>query len=274
MTASNPAIPDRTPNASLARGLTLLRFLTTAGQNESILRYRDLKSVLPGITDATLSRLLSDLETLGYVEKDGTSGYRPGKMLHAWMRDINRHPEALRDRMRTAVNRLIDETGESAALASLHGDRILIEYSKTAACEGSVRIIETGATLHFEPDHAGALAILESLDPDQQHTLIRGPRSRFQSGDTLAKAAAAFRREGSLWWDSSRIRPGICRIALPLRFNDWHGCLFLCLTQVQAETCSEHLLTALKRARDSITSTDLSSKRSQVSPTAPASDSL
>ena len=166
---------------SLQRGLAVLDLLIRSGTGR--MRYSEMKAALPGVQDSTLARLLKSLEALGYVERLADAGYRLSSRVFEWGPYLNRARPAFADLARIEVERLAVEGGESACLVVLENDRIAV--CESLSVEGGIRVISAGDTLHFEPDHAGAVAVLSLLSAGERERLLAGPFSRFPAGENF-----------------------------------------------------------------------------------------
>lgn len=231
----------------LVRGLRLIRHLLLAGQP---VRFKDLRPVLPGVPDSTLTRLLKSLEEHGYLVSHPRDGYSPGPELAEWQRSLRETRPSRSEMLARTVTRLAGRTNESAAFALLEGDHISISASRTVF--GAVSVIPAGSVLHFEADHAAALAILSQLSGTERRRHLRGPTSRIADEATCRQATEACSLGDGLYMDASRERPGICRLAAALPVDGQPGALFLCLTRQRAEEAREALLALLREERDAL----------------------
>ncbi|MBC2596150.1 helix-turn-helix domain-containing protein [Ruficoccus amylovorans] len=223
---------------SLQRGLAVLDLLIRSGAGR--MRYSEMKTALPGVQDSTLARLLKSLEALGYVERLADAGYRLSSRVFGWGPYLNRARPAFADLARIEVERLAAEGGESACLIVLEEDRLAVRESLSV--EGGISVIRAGDTLYFEPDHAGAVAVLSLLSAGEQKRLLAGPFSRFSDGESLADSLRTMSADGDIsapggmLLDESSVRPGVCRLAKPFHCGETLGCVFYCLTLDAART--------------------------------------
>jgi hypothetical protein len=266
---------------ALDRGLTLVEHLVL---NPAPKRYGDLKRLLGGIPDASLNRLLASLVASGYIAKDREQGYIPAPRVAAWFGVVAADRD-MADLARIAVGRAAEAARESAAFALLQGEAIRILASENYP--NSVTVIGEGQTLHFEADHAGALAVLslalETNGPDAVAGLLSAETSRIGSLAELEAAFGQYSLESTLspagqkaYADESRARHGVSRIALPVRLvyaepaepaapsagpkthsagsrAEWGvklGALFLCLPTVRLRGKESELLAVLERAAE------------------------
>ncbi len=235
--------------SSLIRGLKLLEHLSSAVEP---VRFSDLRDVLSGATDATLSRLLQMLEGAGYVERREREGYVAGPSLECWMRQCQAKEPDFGQLCERSVQQLSMSTNESAGFVLLEVDHLSLLASCTA--EGAVSIAPAGSVFHIEADHAASLAVLSALTKKHVRQLIRGPYSRIASVEDWSEAdqVSAVSNDPPIYLDRSRQRPGICRMATPVQVGERIGALFLCLTVEQARTHQERLQVALVKARDGL----------------------
>jgi DNA-binding IclR family transcriptional regulator len=232
--SSKPSLP------ALDRGLAILDLLIRAGGGP--LRFGELRAHLSGVQDSTLARILKSLEGYGYIERDADTGYRLSTRVLGWRAYLNGARPALADLARREVDRLAREGHESACIAMLGEEKIEVLCSHSV--KDGIRIIQPGDTLHFEPDHAGSLSILEQLPPDERERYLAGPFSRFDTGVSVETCLAKTRRCGPALIDHSQARPGICRLARAFRHNGQLGTVFFGLTE-QALSHEQLRLTSL-----------------------------
>jgi DNA-binding IclR family transcriptional regulator len=248
------AAPRNLSSSTLLRGLKVLEQISLAGEP---VRFSDLRQTLPGATDATLSRLLQTLEAADYVRRSGKVGYIRGPALQNWIQLCGTGSGGFQNLAKNTVRHLCRVSDESTALVTFANERLTVVASQVA--EGAVSIIHPGHTLHFEGDHAGALAVLSLMDPAERRRMIESPLSTIPSVTELDESLARYRSSQSpeILRDHSLARPGICRIATPFQTGPHRGSLFLCLTETQADenfseltqqllASKEHLLAASK----------------------------
>jgi len=224
--------------------LKLLRHISSA---EGPVRFSELREVLGGIQDSTLSRTLQNLEADGYLERDGKAGYRAGRALESWIRESSSAPRTRFQLFNETVERLVRETNESAGIVSLEQEERLVAVASQSA-PGGIWILEAGSILHFEPDHAAALAVLEQLPRSIVSGLLRGPFSRIDGPGDLKKAMLGLKRIDGCLTDHSEIRPGVSRIARSLEVGGSYVALFLCTTTEMIRTKGTLLAAALNSA--------------------------
>ncbi|MGE9293146.1 MAG: helix-turn-helix domain-containing protein [Puniceicoccales bacterium] len=237
---SKPGLP------ALDRGLALLDHLIRSGGGP--LRFGELREALPGVQDSTLTRILKALEGYGYLERDANTGYRITQQVRAWGPYLSAARPTLADTAQRVLDQLTQEAHESACITLLGEDRINALCSRSV--EGGIRILGTGQLLHFEPDHAGALAILEQLPSAERQRHLDGPHCTFGEGDNFETSLSAARGPGNVLIDTSRSRPGVCRMAIAYRHGEQLGSVFFCLTQEACESKRGQLTRLLESARD------------------------
>jgi IclR family acetate operon transcriptional repressor len=153
-------------NRSVERVISILNVLQ---ESSSGMTLAQISSTVK-LAKASAFRYLWTLEKHRYVERDGGSGsYRLGL---GFVGMQSRHLEVLRERARSSLERLRDETGESANLGMLDGDQI--RYLDVAESKRWVRMATRSG--HRDPLHCTALgkAIAAQL-PEAQ---VRGILSR------------------------------------------------------------------------------------------------
>lgn len=232
------------PDSALIRGLRLLEHILQAG---GPVRFSELRDALPGVPDSTLARLLRSLEEHGYIVSVSKSGYTPGPQMGAFLSAATRRGISPPEAVEQAVRELCRRTNESAAFVKLETDHLSVLFSLTVS--GAVSVLPPGGLLHFEADHAAALAVLQLLPARARKRLLASRYSRIPSPKDYTCALAASRRPDGSFLDHSTERPGICRMAVPVRYGDLIGALFLCLTEQHAGKSADSLAAALADCR-------------------------
>lgn len=228
------------PNAALARGLKVLEYVSLqAGP----VRYSAISAQLSGINDSTLSRLLRSLESLGYLIRE-TDGYTLGAAWKRWQTLLQSKPLNDAEVFERMVLDLVCRTNESAGVALLMEDRLVVVASRTAR-EG-VSIIGEGDVLHFEADHAASMAVLDSLPESARLACLDSPYSRMADRDAYVAGREALHEENGVFLDRSLTRPGICRMAVCFERGAVYGSLFLCMTRERAEAGFSELAACLR----------------------------
>ena len=219
-------------SSTLLRGLTLLQRVSLADRP---IRFSELREILPGATDTTISRLLQVLESEGYLKRAETSGYEPGDTFLSWIREVSDEDESFQSVAEKIVRKLCRASNESTAIAVFEGNRLRVVASETA--EGAISVIRPNETLHFEGDHAGSLAALSLLTKPEQNDCIGDRYSRIGNAEELENSLSMTSEAtpGPIFRDHSLSRPGICRIACPFQAGTKRGSLFFCLTETQAD---------------------------------------
>lgn len=237
------------PGKTLARGLRLLEQVSSSAEP---VRFSELRELLDGATDATISRLLQSLESEGYVERVGKAGYAPGPRFEMWMNRRHQTDLDFPQTCRRLVIQLSQRSNESAAIIAFQAGRLTTVASHTA--EGAVSVLDIGQTLYYERDHAAALAFIDSQRTATRKQLIQSPLSRIRSLEELRRAIRTSIRtaQTKVFLDQSEARPGISRLAVPFKTQTQSGAIFLCLTTAQAKANLETLATHLQTTREQI----------------------
>jgi len=229
---------------SLSRSLAVLREVSCAGKP---VRFSEMRKTLEDLPDSTLSRLLRSLEEAGYLAREGRAGYVVGPRWAAWTSELGPLPADPLQRYRDCVKTLVRRTNESAGVALLEADRLVVMASETAS--GAVSIIPSGGILHFEADHAASLAVLALLPSTEQARLVASPYSRISGLRALARGLRSARQGPGLFLDQSCERPGICRMAVAVKTRERLLAVFLCLTEQQARSDPSFYAEALRAAK-------------------------
>lgn len=239
---------------ALDRGMAIVELIVRAGRPH---RYSEIKRALGGLSDASLNRLLASLVEAGYLGKDAEGRYAPAPRLAAWTEAL-RHRADFAAAAAEAVRAAAAETRESAAFALLEGERVTIRASENYP--NSVTVIGPGQVLHFEADHAAALAILDAVGTQRAAALIVSADSRIADAHELEAGFRLARGDG-YFADESRARAGISRLAVAWRCpvaaptddnaapadSPVAGALFLCLPTVRLRGRERALAETLTR---------------------------
>ena len=214
---------------ALDRGLTVLEHFVITGRDQ---RYSDVKRLFPGITDATLNRLLKALMASGYLEKNGSGHYCVTDKLRRWggMLDKAIPFEKL---LAAAVIELSSATRVSSSFARKVGDHL--EFAFTTNIPDSINLAPMGTLLCFESDHAASLAVISNMSEAERLVAFASSYSNIKSKDAYSVDYDKFSQDG-YFIDVSRSRPGISRMAVYIDHPLVCGALFIGST-------TEHLLT-------------------------------
>lgn len=210
---------------ALERGLTIINHMILT---QDTIKYSELKQVLPGISDASLGRLLLTLIEHDYVEKNADGEYILGEKVKSW-KTLMVGNIKFKSQCKSVVDQLVKELGESVAVAELVDNRIEIIYSCSA--QDSISIIKTGEILHFERDHAASIAILNRLSQEHQMSLISGEYSKIDNFEALRDSIqnTLFKHKSNVYYlDHSIYRKGISRLAIPFNYLDKQCVIFIC----------------------------------------------
>jgi DNA-binding IclR family transcriptional regulator len=226
---------------ALGRGLYILDQLI---RNEGPVRYNELRASLPGVQDSTLSRILKALETYGYIDRDPDNGYSTTVKVSAWSPYLRATTSDLSTLAHKEIDQLVALGEESAAVVQLVDDRILTLCSRTM--KDGIQVLSAGDPLHFEADHAGAIAILEQLNQSERKSCIKDSASELIVTKSLQQIIDSMRTDDDVLIDRSHARPGICRMAISFKHGSVLGAVFFCLTVEACQSKGAHLATLLR----------------------------
>ena len=230
---------------ALSRGLAILEHLM--GVREGC-TYTELKGALPLIPDASLMRLLQSLVASGHLTKDEARRYTLSSRAKAWEGRLAGR-KTFTESAAESVARLSRDLAESAAAALLQEGHIRILASESFP--DSITVIGKGSVLHFESDHAAALAILHAMDRAAQKRAIASEVSRIRNLAGLRKAISATHQHG-IYVDRSTVRQGVSRVAAPLRVDGAPGAVFVCLPTVRVATQIKRIRERLLTCQDQL----------------------
>ncbi|MBD3241187.1 MAG: hypothetical protein GF331_11425 [Chitinivibrionales bacterium] len=207
---------------ALDRGILLVEtVLLTQGP----LRYRELKDAVEGVGDASFNRLLTALVDNGSIARTRDGHYTRGSRLERWRSELGARM-TVDAFIETELEALSQATRESVAYGRLVDNTIRIVHS--VSCRDSITVIEPGGILHFESDHAGALAVLGQLDARRRKAAVASPRSAIATVGQLEQALEQSRK-GEVYLDRSRARVGVSRMATAVHDPNGPSALFYCL---------------------------------------------
>lgn len=225
---------------ALDRGLRILDLIVMSGR---VWKYTEFRSVFPDVAEASLNRLLKSLVSSGHLCKGVDGSYGAGEVVRNWQ-DSFLETATFAETVRTHVTRLRDQAGESAAFGMLRNGRIDIIFG--CNCPESVTVMQKGGVLHFESDHAGALAIMSQLDQKTRDECFCSQYSKISLPEELEEGLKEFGCDG-VFADRSRVRVGVSRMAVPVLSNEMIGALFICLPTAKMEQDFKRLSTCLKK---------------------------
>lgn len=235
--------PQKSTLPALDRGLHILDQLI---RSESPTRYNELKASLPGVQDSTLSRILKALESYGYIQRDADTGYSITHQVRDWSTYLNRQKPELSTLARREVDPLVKLGEESAAVVLLTDDRIVSLYSRSY--QGGIQVLGAGDVLHFEADHAAAIAVLAKLPIERRQSCLESTFSRFSKDCSFQAIETSMQQADGCFLDRSIARPGICRLAQSFQHGQQIGAVFFCLTLDALETKQSQLAQLLEKA--------------------------
>jgi len=211
----SPATTDRDKDhmGGLAKGLQLLQAFDAAHARLTVTE----AARQVGISPASARRCLLTLRGMGYVATDGKHYW----LDHGALRIGYAYASStqLPRLLQPALDALSERSRESASLAVLHGDAVLIAGRSTA--RKTLRVgLGVGSRLPLHCSAAGRSLMLHMPDAQIRELLGRGPFERFttrtltQSRDVLREIAAS-RQRGYTACDEE-IEVGVRSIAVPV----------------------------------------------------------
>ncbi|MDQ8195330.1 helix-turn-helix domain-containing protein [Coraliomargarita sp. SDUM461004] len=221
---------------ALDRGLHILDQLI---RSDAPLRYNELKASFPGIQDSTLSRILKALENYGYIERDADLGYNISCQVRAWSPYLSNQTPDFATLSREAVEQLVEHGRESAAVVQL--DQEILTTIASRSVHNGIQVLQVGDLLHYEADHAAAVAILSALPASKRQQCLHSTTSRFPADYDFERILREMRQENELLIDRSQERPGVCRIAKSFHNGEQLCAIFYCLTVEACQTKFESL---------------------------------
>ncbi|MBN1809189.1 MAG: helix-turn-helix domain-containing protein [Planctomycetes bacterium] len=215
MTASdNSSKPGRANVPALRRGMELLEFIS---RNPHGVELADMRESC-GIPIASLTRLLSELASCGYVMKSGRGIYHlTSRAFQVGTRGMGM--EALLAAARPVLMRLAAESEETAELVTLDGPALL-----WLDCVDSPRSIRLSArrgwrTLGVQ-FHGNGRAILSVLPDELVREVLRQQEEASELTADVRKALDDARTAGYAFDEGLR-RPEVTRVASPLPSGSW-----------------------------------------------------
>jgi DNA-binding IclR family transcriptional regulator len=235
---------------ALDRGLYILNQLI---RNQGPLRYNELRTQLSGIQDSTLSRTLKALENYGYVSRDADMGYSITNQVREWSPYLSQKAPDLTRLAIKEVDQLAERGQESAAAVLFTNDCLRTLCSRTI--KDGIQVLDKGDLLHFEPDHAAAIAVLASMPAQQRKDCLQGNFSLFPKNYDFEKILHSMTQNNRIVVDRSQSRPGVCRMARYFQHDEQIGAIFYCLTieacRKKQQTLSIQLIEATRRLNTS-----------------------
>lgn len=212
---------NNTITSSLGRGLALIDYIV---KNHNSYRYKDLKAIMSDIPEPSFGRLIGALVELGALAKENNR-YSAGTLTLSWKNALT--PSVFENSCEALAEEIAAESRESCAIAQLTESGIKIVGSKTHL--NSIHIISKNSLLHFESDHAGALAILDEMNPEILKEAIKSSSSAINSLREYKNGIRQFKK-GDYFLDRSLQRPGVSRMSVGFKKENRLYSLFLCST--------------------------------------------
>ena len=190
-----------------------LAFLEAVAQARRPPRLKEVAQTL-GINVTTSYHLLNTLQLAGYVTRDSDGALRIGGRTAILYQGLVRS-FALGRELGPVVAELSANTGETAYIAALNRDKVIIQ----ALVEGNQAVRVTGLYVGFsgsEHIRASGKAVLAQL-PDQQRNVVLGQCLPDASASELEAVNAQLRKVRELGWalDDGLFQDGVCCIAAP-----------------------------------------------------------
>ena len=211
------AARNRDRMGGLAKGLRLLEAFDAAHARMTVSEAARAVALTP----ASARRCLLTLCELGYLRSDGKHYW----MDHGALRVTYAYAAStqLPRLFQPALDALSERSRESASLAVLHGDRVLIAARSTA--RRTMRVgLAVGSSLPLHCSAAGRALLWDRGDAQVRALLGRGPLDRFTPRtlvtvrDVLRELAAA--RERGYTVCDEEIEAGVRSIAVPVFDRD------------------------------------------------------
>jgi DNA-binding IclR family transcriptional regulator len=128
-----------------------------------------------------------------------------------------------------------------------NGNRIAIGDSISVS--DSIKIIEPGQTLHFEDDHAGAMAIMTQFDEATLKYALNSQYSKIASKANYLEALKTIQKD-DYFLDKSLLRPGISRISVSIPTKEGAAALYICSLTPTAKQYEDKLAEALRKCKN------------------------
>lgn len=205
---------------SLTKGISIFDFVLSAGLP---VRITDVAEHFD-IDKSVAYRFLTTLERSGLLVKDPEyRSYTVGSLLHAWSRKVGDSQTQLLTRLKPLVERLASDAGQTAHIAVLNSDRVvLIEVSAADTLIGIRQKVGD-----WEPLYSSAVgkAILAWLPESERDALIENIRFVRHTANTLTtrkalRAELADARRDGVAFDRCEGNEEVCCIAAPILKSD------------------------------------------------------
>ncbi len=207
---------------ALDRGLRLLEFLFNKGGQA---RTSEIKDLLADVGDASLHRLLTAMESGGWLTRPAAGLWQLSQRPRSWASGGC----TTIDQSKHFLGLLCNQTGESGACVHLDADRLICIASHPI--ENKPSPLALGGILHWENDHAGAMAALQLASPSQQLALLKSSYSRMPADSDLEKMLSTMRfRNETLLDQSCSHRPDVRRLARAFCIGEESFAIFLVIS--------------------------------------------
>ncbi|MGL4853952.1 MAG: hypothetical protein ACRC37_01705 [Lentisphaeria bacterium] len=228
-------------NTLLNRGFELVQFILCSGQP---LRYKHIKEAFPLIGDASLSRILKTLIESEYVLQNSKKHYLIGKKLISWKFLLNEKLDSAERLIAETTSEIAQATNCSAAFIRFETDHLVFRHTKNLPENWSLS--EDGSALHFEDDHAAALAWMDNTDDNFVTSILCG--SKFNTLNEITKPVEAINnsKNDGYYTDKSRKRLGLSRCAVWFSKGSIEGVFIIGLSSEELRQKERQLSEILK----------------------------
>lgn len=174
-----------------------------------------------GLAPSTTTRTLGILGDLGMVERTVDGAARPGTALATLTHQVEQSPASLRDRLRPLAVDLMNEFGESAAIAIDDGDGAL--YIVSSRVDGALQVPDPAGDRHAFHLVAPGIVAMAHWDNARLETYLAEPvagATRFSvtKPSEIRRRIKRVRREQHAWTDQE-LDVDVNGVAVPM-IND------------------------------------------------------
>ncbi|MFD8338969.1 IclR family transcriptional regulator [Streptomyces solisilvae] len=200
---------QRRGSQTLARGIQVLEFITSAGKPP---RPSEIARAL-GLERNAVYRLLLELEAHSYVSKlPNNAGYVSGNALISLAAGVMRKVD-LRGSARPIMERTARDTGETVSL-HVRNERRRVCVESTPGHHVDRRVIQVGETLPLYAGPSGKV-ILAFMEPQEVDAVIAEAAIAGQDPDTIRAALDSIRTLGYMASVGDR-SPGVGGLSAPV----------------------------------------------------------